>query len=163
MDYSFIRELIGYFVAAGAVVLLWGVLTRLASTKVEVKVIDEKIVLKTNKNTIILHPYICISAGHKRKRVLSVGEEIFPKEKHTKVSLLGSSGELRSSEEYYECLSAFFRFAFIKLIDRKVFVLPKISLVGAENFKYESEEIDSDKIYKSFRQAGAIECKFLNQ
>ena len=164
MDYSLLKQILSYAALISVPATIWFFAYKFGSTMVEIEITDNSIILKTNKNSLILVPCLYISAGHnkKQKQLLSVGQEEAPNEPHTKIHLFKYDNEFGSSEEYYECVSAFFRFAFCKLINRRIFVLPKVSLKGAEKLSYNSNDTNNNSVYKAFRQAGAIECLFNN-
>ncbi len=162
MDYSFLKEILSYTALIGVLAAIWFVVYKFGSTAVDVEIKDESIVLKTNKTILNLAPCLYISAGHKKKKLLSVGQEATPNEPYIKVHLLKYDDEVGGSKEYYEYVSAFFRFAFCKLINRRIFVLPKVSLKGAEKLSYDLNDTNNNSVYKAFRQAGAIECLFNN-
>ena len=161
MDLTSFREIFGYSLAAGIVIALVFIVHKFKSTKIEINVTDDAIIFKTETNTITFAPYLCISKGSKRKRLLSVGQETPPMEPHILVSLVGYAGEAGGEKEYYECLSAFFRFAFYKVINRRFFVLPKVSMVGAEKLTSNFPSSEKTSIYKALKHAGAIECKIV--
>ena len=162
MDYAFIKDLISGLLTVGVIYILFSMAIKFGSTKVEITIEENSINLSTDKNKLILAPYLYLSGEGKKKRLLGVGSEDAPQEPHVKINLINCHSKI-GEEEYYECVSAFFRFAFTKLIKRHFFVLPRITLTGAQYLKYNSHQNNNDRVYKAFRQAGAIECDFTQE
>ena len=66
------------------------------STAVDVEITDDVIVLKPNKTLLKLSPCLYISADHKKKQLLSIGQEAAPTDssgKSNKSCLIGRSYE----------------------------------------------------------------------
>ena len=160
MDYPYLKEILAFILSIGTVAFIRKMIFKYASTKVEVEIMEDHITLKTNNETLTLSPCLFLSNDHRKKRLLIVGKETIPAEPHIKVNLTKYSGEAGGSKAYYDCVSAFFRYAFCKIIKRRIFSLPKVYLKGAEKLSYTSGDINNHLIHKAFKNAGAVECNF---
>ena len=153
-------EFITLVILVGLIAVLWSSFYRVASPKILVEITESSIVLTTKNKKIDLKPYLYISKGNKRNRLLSVGEGTPPSEPSIKVDLMKYNGEVGGKEQYLECLSAYFRHAFYKVVGRKLFVIPNVSIIGAGKIVSSIHEISEKSIFKAIKQAGASQCKF---
>jgi hypothetical protein len=161
MDFSFLKEIISIFISAGLLVTLWATFYILALTKVFIEIDENSIKFSSGKKTIVLKPLLYISTANK-KRLLSVGEELNSMaEPNTKVDLIRYKGEVGGAKQYHEFLSAYFRFAFCKVANRKVFIFPKVILRGAEKIGSNFNEVTLESVHKALKKAGAITCDFI--
>ena len=160
MKNTIFNEILAYAISIGAIAALWALFYKFASPKILVEIRAGSISFKSDKAQITLRPLLYLSKLKKRYRLLSVGEEFCPTEPAIRIDLLNYNGEGGGVKEYLECVSAFFRHGFSKVTGRKVLVVPKVTIKGAEYIYSNFTELNDNLFSKALKQAGAIECTF---
>lgn len=157
MKNTVFNEFLSYVISISAIAMLWALFYKFACPKVSVEINEASISFKSNKGQISPKPLLYISKVKKRNRLLCIGQEFSPTEPSLRIDLFNYDAE-GNVREYLECVAAFFRYGFQKVIGRNFFVVPKVTIKGAENLFSKFGALTPNSFAKAIRQAGAIEC-----
>ena len=154
MKNTILNEILAYVFSIGATAALWALFYKFASPKIVVEINEGSISFKSNKAQISLKPLLHITKIKERYRLL---REFCSTEPAIRVDIMNYKGEGGGTREYLECVSAFFRHGFYKVIGRKALVVPKVTIKGAEKIYSNSNELTVNSLSKAIKRAGAVE------
>lgn len=131
----------------------------LLSGEIEIKVSPDYFIFRRKSQEISIRPVIYISL-ERTLRVLGVGDDHVPAEPNVSIDLFQPEGTSVGSIDKAECLDAFFRYCFRKIMSRKAFIRPRIVFRNVVSFNGILCGYQRIVLKNAAINAGARECLF---
>lgn len=118
----------------------------------------EAFTFRSDSNSIVIRTFVVVS-NQKPHRILAVGEEVPDDSSGTKISLFKPPPD-DWQESKLECLNAFFRYAIVKIYNRRAVIRPKVIFENAASLRFLLGGYERDILQGAMMAAGARGCIF---
>lgn len=136
---------------------LGGVISGILGSDLDVTISPSIVHFKCNGRTESHTPIIYVAPD--THQLLAVGTSPVPS-LHTRVELFGTSGSRQIKLSKQDCLAMFFRYAFSRLLNRWIFIRPRVNVHGSNSLDPILCGYQEGILREAIEKAGARECHF---